>query len=251
MIKFHKKFNQAVKYFHGFSFITPFMEKYIMQNYNISQYKSVNWSSGVDIELFDPKKYKKKNIRSFRVFYHGGISLSRGNLNLIKAIEELRHKGLDIELVQVGIIVDIEIMNYVKNNKLEHWCKIMEPVPLKNVPQLIADSDLPVLPFPNFMAWRVSSPIKLMEYLAMGKKVLAPNMEAFTDVFNSIGDLVYYFDTNADDQVLEISRSIELIYNKQDIKPYYEDCVKFVSDYYTWERQAQRLFNFANELCSQ
>lgn len=248
MDKFHQKFSLAVRYFDGFSFITPFMEKYVMQNYKLNHYKSVNWSSGVDTNLFNPKKYKKKDKGSFKVFYHGGISVSRGNLNLIKAVEILRAKGLDIELLQVGIIVDKKITDYVHSNKLEYWCKLLSPVSLEDIPQFIANIDLPVLPFPNFMAWRVSSPIKLMEYLAMGKKVLAPNMEAFTDVFKSNKELLYYFNTNASDQVLELKNTIEAIYNEDNFVTFKEECSNFVAENYTWNRQAQKLFNFAQKL---
>jgi glycosyltransferase involved in cell wall biosynthesis len=194
MVAFHRQFKYAVQHFDGFSFITPFMEKYIMSNYNVPDYKSVNWSSGVDVKLFNPENYKRKALNNpFTLFYHGGISVSRGNLNLIKAVEVLVNKGYNIELIQVGIVVDDQIKEYIKENKLESWCKLLPPVPLDEIPQLIANSDLPVLPFPHFMAWRVSSPIKLMEYLAMCKKVLAPNMEAFTDVFGENSNLVFYY----------------------------------------------------------
>ena len=171
MAVFHKKFKLAVKYFDGLSFITPFMERYVMQEYQ-SKLPTVNWSSGADINLFNPKEYTKSEINSvFKVFYHGGISMSRGNLTLIKACEDLVKKGYAIELTLVGICVDRGIESYIKSNNLEDWCKLLKPVPLEDIPQYIMDCDLPVLPFPNFMAWRVSSPIKLMEYLAMGKKL--------------------------------------------------------------------------------
>ena len=192
---FHQDFKKAVKHFDGLSFITPFMEKYLMEKYSSSK-PVVHWSSGVDVQLFDPKKYNRKSTDDvFRIFYHGGISESRGNLNLVKACEQLVERGYSIELIQIGICVDQSIPNYLKEHRLESWCKLLPAVPLDEIPELVLNTDLPVLPFPNFMAWRVSSPIKLMEYLAMGKKVLAPDMEAFTDVFGQHPDLVFYFDT--------------------------------------------------------
>ncbi|MHA7842222.1 MAG: glycosyltransferase [Winogradskyella sp.] len=249
MVNFHKKFNLAINFFHGFSFITPFMEKYVMQTYKKENYKSVNWSSGVDIDLFNPNNHKRNNhTKTFKIFYHGGISVSRGNLNLIKAVEILRNKGLDVELLQLGITVDNVITDYIETNALQDWCKLLPPVSIEQIPQFIADSDLPVLPFPNFMAWRVSSPIKLMEYLAMGKKVLAPNMEAFTDVFKSNKELLYYFNTNASDPVLELKNSIEAICNDDNFVTFNKECSSFVANNYTWDSQAQKLFNFAQKL---
>ena len=247
---FHSKFKTAIKFFSGYSFITPYMETYIMNEYDCSSvYNSVNWSSGVDVKLFNPSGHEKINkSKVFQVFYHGGISVSRGNLTLIKAIELLKNQGLDIELVQVGIVVDQEIKDYIYNNNLSSWCKLMPPVAIEEIPSLIATSDLPVLPFPRFMAWRVSSPIKLMEYLAMGKKVLAPDIEAFTDVFKDRDDLLYYFDSKEKDQVLAIKNVIESIYYNGKPQQVNNECVRFVRSNYTWEKQAEKLFNFTKTL---
>lgn len=243
---FHFQFKTAIKYFHGFSFITPFMEKYIISNYKLSNYKCVNWSSGVDVNLFNPESYRPSKNTAFQLFYHGGISISRGNLTLIKAIEQLINEGYILELVTVGICVDDEIRQYIERKKLKKWCKLLTPVPIDEIPQMIAQCDLPVLPFPNFMAWRVSSPIKLMEYLAMGKKVLAPNMEAFADVFGKNSELVFYFDTNNTNQIEAIKESLKnIIDNKQLANGnYFPATRKFVAMNYTWEKQAQKLFDF-------
>ena len=248
---FHKQFKTAVKNFHGFSFITPFMEEYIMSKYKLSKYKSVNWSSGVDVDLFNPVKCQsKRNTKTFQLFYHGGISLSRGNLDLIKAAQKLKNEGYAVELLQVGITVDNEIKDYINNNKLESWCKLLPSVPLSEIPAFIAQCDLPVLPFPNFMAWRVSSPIKLMEYLAMGKKVMAPNMEAFTDVFGTDSELVFYFDTNNPNQVEAIFEKLKAILDEKilDKGNFFPQARQFVSENYTWEKQSEKLFNFCHSL---
>ncbi|MCY1635008.1 glycosyltransferase [Marinifilum sp. D737] len=251
MKSFHSQFQIAIKHFHGFSFITPFMEEYIMSEYRLKNYRSVNWSSGVDIDLFNPIHYnREKTNEKFTLFYHGGISISRGNLNLIKAAEKLVKKGYNIELVQVGIAVDKEIEKYIENNNLSSWCQLLPPVPLEMIPQYIANADLPVLPFPHFMAWRVSSPIKLMEYLAMGKKVLAPNMESFTDVFGQNSDLVFYFNSTTNDPIAEMTIAIQKILDNKLLNNdnFYSESRDFVTKNYTWEKQAANLFNFCGTL---
>lgn len=246
---FHKKYKFAIKYFDGLSFITPFMERYVMSQYQ-TKLPSVNWSSGADINLFNPNRYTKAGTSSiFKVFYHGGISISRGNLTLIKACEYLVNKGYAIELTIVGICVDKEIETYIKSNNLEDWCRLLKPVPLEDIPQYIMDCDLPVLPFPNFMAWRVSSPIKLMEYLAMGKKALAPNLEAFTDVFAKDSDLIFLYDATNDNQIVEIGENIARIIDNNLLKAHKpQDAIDFVSTNYTWDKQANNLFDFCENL---
>lgn len=249
MKQFHRDFKRAVKWFDGLSFITPFMEKYLMKEYD-SRKPVVHWSSGVDVELFNPEKYTKKEEDSvFRIFYHGGISESRGNLNLIKACEQLVKKGYDIELIQIGICVDVSISDYIAERGIEQWCKLLPPVSLEEIPELVLNVDLPVLPFPDFMAWRVSSPIKLMEYLAMGKKVLAPTMEAFTDVFGEDPDLVFYFDRSNKNQIDEICTAIAAIIDENLLaSSNKQKCIDFVSDRYTWKKQADNLIRFCVNL---
>lgn len=249
MNKFHSNFKYAAKYFDGLSFITPYMEKYVMKKYGHHN-KIVNWSSGVDTTIFNFKKFKKnKNKNKFSVFYHGGISESRGNLILIKACELLVKKGIAIELIQIGICVDKSINEYILCNKLDDWCKILSPIQIEEIPQYIANCDLPVLPFPNFIPWRVSSPIKLMEYMAMGKKVLAPKYEAFTDVFKDKEEFIYYFEPNNSNLVNEISDNIEKIIIEKNINNYSEkELVDFVTQNYTWEIQANKLLNFCQSL---
>lgn len=249
MAVFHSKFKYVVKYFDGLSFITPFMEKYLLANYK-TNIPSVNWSSGVDTDLFNAETYSKtNNLNCFTIFYHGGISESRGNLNLIKACEKLIYDKYNIKLVQIGICVDKSITDYIEDNKLESWCKLMPPVSLEEIPQLIANCDLPVLPFPNFMAWRVSSPIKLMEYLAMGKKVLAPNMESFTDVFGANSNLIFYYNTKCENPIDElIVQFIKIIDNSllENASP--KENINFVKNNYTWSLQANKLLNFVMDL---
>jgi glycosyltransferase involved in cell wall biosynthesis len=251
MKNFHKKFKFAVKNFDGLSFITPFMEKYILSKYNF-HVKTVNWSSGVDIELFDPEKVLKSqntelNVKTF--FYHGGISISRGNLDLIKACNRLINEGYKLRLIQIGIIVDKEIRNFVNSLANNDWCILRGAVPLELIPNEIASIDVPVLPFPNYDSWRVSSPIKLMEYLAMNKCVIAPKMEAFTDVFGKDSSLVLYYDASISSNEENIYSTLKkiLIENLQLINS--DDAPRnFVKQNYTWKIQANNLFNFCSNL---
>lgn len=251
MKTFHGQFKYAIKYFDGFSFITPFMEKYVMSRYENKDYKIVNWSSGVDLDQFNPYNYiSNRQSGKFRLFYHGGISLSRGNLNLIKAAHLLVKAGYEIELLQVGILVDKEIKDYCEAQSISSWCKILPPVAITAIPQMIADCDLPVLPFPNFMAWRVSSPIKLMEYLAMGKKVLVPNMECFTDVFGTRSNLVFYYESKSQEPIKEITSAIKNILDNHSLvnSNFFPEIRAFVMERYTWEKQAAKLFEFCESL---
>lgn len=253
MKTYNRQVRSAAKSFDGLSFITPFLEKVSLDGLNCNL-PTVNWSSGVDINLFDSSKYDYvRDTKAFKLFYHGGISISRGNLDLIKACQMVVERGYNIELVQIGKIVDNQIRDYITQNALQSWCKLYDARPLSEMPNLVSHCDLPVLPFPNFLAWRVSSPIKLMEYLAMGKPVLVPNMECFTDILDEKSGMVYYYNRDADDVVSELAEAIisrvekHKFDNSEFIKN--QDCINYVSSNFTWKRQSENLVNFCVELC--
>lgn len=247
-----RQISVAVSEFDGLSFITPFMATVSLQSHPIHP-ETVTWSSGVNMDVFNAGKYDySRDTEKFRIFYHGGISVSRGNLNLIKACEKIIESGYKIELVQIGKIVDGKLKDYVKERNLESWCRLYDAKPLEEIPALVAKCDLPVLPFPNFMAWRVSSPIKLMEYLAMGKPVLVPNMECFTDILAADSGMVYYYDVNDDN---EINAMADAIINRikehdprQNFIKYYP-AIDYVANNFTWKHQVNNLIQFCEDLC--
>ena len=67
---------------------------------------------------------------------------------------------------------------------------VRPPVPHDQVPQVLAQAHVGVLPFPDEHKFQVSSPIKLFEYMAAGLPVLATRISCHTDV---IGNQDYVF----------------------------------------------------------
>jgi glycosyltransferase involved in cell wall biosynthesis len=69
---------------------------------------------------------------------------------------------------------------------------ILKPgVPYAEIPRWIALADLCVVPLPDHPWWRVSSPLKLMEYLAMGKPVVLTEMKAHRAIVEDDDDAFY------------------------------------------------------------
>lgn len=251
MTKYNRQIAMAVSIFDGLSFITPFLEKISLRLHPVHP-KTVNWSSGVNMNLFNAEKYDySRDTDKFRIFYHGGLSVSRGNLNLIKACKKVVEKGYNIELLQIGTIVDKELMEYINAYNLDSWCKLYAPKPLDEIPSLIAKCDLPILPFPYFMPWRVSSPIKLMEYWAMGKPVLAPNIECFTDIFPNSNAIISYYNGEADNTINELEKAIiKQISNFKFQSKFIKSsiAIDFVNKNFTWSKQVNNLIQFCNNL---
>jgi glycosyltransferase involved in cell wall biosynthesis len=68
--------------------------------------------------------------------------------------------------------------------------RVLAPVPHDEVPDLLSQAHVGVLPFPDEEKFRVSSPIKLFEYMASGMPILATRVACHTDV---VGDGTYTF----------------------------------------------------------
>ena len=71
---------------------------------------------------------------------------------------------------------------------------VMPSVPHDQVAEWLGKNHVGVLPFPDEERFRVSSPIKLFEYLAAGMVVLATKIECHTNVIQE-NDMVVWCET--------------------------------------------------------
>jgi len=214
---------------------------------NLRNKKISIWTSGFNEELFDPHKYKKtRTDNNFEIFYHGGITLSRGIGSLIRAVRILKDKKYPVSLKLIGNIVnETEIRNLIQESRLEDICTIDRPVPYEQVPQIIKNCDLPVIPFPRFIGWRVSSPIKLLEYLAMGKALVLTNIEAHRNVVDK-HEFAFYAETaDPEDLAVAIERAYKMRDRLEELGLKARD---LALGKYTWGRQARELVSFLDSL---
>jgi glycosyltransferase involved in cell wall biosynthesis len=74
--------------------------------------------------------------------------------------------------------------------------RVLDAVPHEQVPDILAAAHVGVLPFADEPKWRVSSPVKLFEYMAAGMPILATRIVCHTDV---IGDGKFAFWSEPED----------------------------------------------------
>lgn len=227
----------------GITFITPFMREYCSKHVSLLNKKTSIWSSGFNKELFDPNKYQyTKTNNTFEIFYHGGLSISRGIGSLIEGIKILKSKNYPVSLKLIGNMVDEkEIKNLIKKNNLEGLCQILPTVSYEEIPQIIKDSDLPIIPLPDFIGWRVSSPLKLMEYMAMGKSIILTDIEAHRNVVDNC-EFAFFAESSSPD---DIAKAIEQAYKRRnDLDRLGKYARKIALNEFTWENQANKLIKF-------
>jgi len=134
---------------------------------------------GIDVKALrnqDGQEISKKyNLNGLKIIiYVGALGKGRQLELLIQAFSEVRKKRADVKLLIVG---DGDGKDDLKKISLELGidCDVIFTglVPQAEVPSFIAASDIGVSPVPQFSFYKMSSPIKMFEYMAMAKPVIA------------------------------------------------------------------------------
>ena len=239
----------------GYTTITPELKNLIVKKYKIDDSKIGIWTSGVSLKSFK-KQYETsdkpelfKNPQNFYLMYHGKYSRSRGVEDLIRSITKLEDTLKNkIKIVIVGI--DCEKNDFF--NKLVGKLNVndnLEFVPAvehEKVPLYISNCDAGVIPLPTeIIWWRVSSPLKTLEYLAMSKPIIATNIPFHNEIFEKgkCGVLI------KDSKPETIANAITYLYNnRQELRRMGELGRDIVERNYTWEKLAQNLEVFIQKI---
>jgi len=235
--------------FDGITVITPALRDFIALEFGLQNVEMGVWMSGVDIELFDPDQFdaehgESKNGR-FRIMYHGAIADNRGVIETVKAMKIVNSLIPSVELFILGRGNGVnEIRSLIKELKISNVI-LHDPVSHNRIPDFIAKADTGIVPLPNLWCWRVSSPLKLFEYLAMARPVIVSPIEAHTNVLRDNKACFYLNSTEPEDIAKAIMRVYE---SKANIKNLGQIGRQFVTNNFTWDHQAHNLTKYLNHI---
>jgi len=165
---------------------------------------------------------------------------------MIEAVNLLRDEGVDIVLLLVGDgSARSALQNTINSLNLEDRVIFKGPVQHEEIPLYISLADVGILPFPRILWWRVSSPLKLMEYLAMGKPVIVTDIEAHRDVINS-NKCGFFIPSN---HPRHIAKGILEAYGKKNhLQEIGQAGRNLIQDMYTWDNQARKLEEYLKSI---
>lgn len=154
------------------------------------------WPSGVNVDEFVVSVSRRQwpgPEDPVRLVYIGALRSERNLTATLDAVRLARREGLNVTLEVVG--------NGPQRGELEEYAqakgdgaiKISPSVPYREVPLVLARGDIGLLPFPDLPKMRVSSFIKLFEYMAAGMPMVATQIVAHTDVLED-ADFVFWAD---------------------------------------------------------
>ena len=240
----------------GITTITPELKNTLIDVYNLKRMKIGVWSSGVSVEDFDfdnieEIKFNKKESHkeNYTLIYHGDYSPTRGIENLIKAISKLDSNLKNkIKLMIVGIpknkIRDLTKLS--EDGGVKEQINILPKVDYGKINHYLKIADVGVIPLPpDNNWWRVSAPLKTLEYLAAGKPVIATNIPFHCKIFEK-GNCGILIESGSPETIAE---GITNMYkNKNDFRKMGKEGRKIIQKFYTWDIMAETLEGFLKNI---
>jgi len=234
----------------GITTITPELNTILRNVYNLKNKKVGIWSSGVSIEDFN--KLENKNYipielkdREFLLIYLGDYSPTRGIENLIKAMGELDSSLKNkIRLLIIGMptnkINDLSKLS--EKEGVKECVNILPKVDYNKIAQYLKIADVGVVTLPSENRWwKVSAPLKTLEYLAAGKPIIATDIPFHRKIFNRVNCGILLESATPE----AIAKGISHMYkNQKELKKMGQEGRKIVEKFYTWNCMAQKFEDF-------
>ena len=229
----------------GVTVITPMLGETVRPYLRRLKNKMGVWTSGVCLEHFERSGSDMRNELGLEgkqvLLYHGVLSPNRGLQNALYAFDSLKDEFPYLHFLFVG---DGDGRNELEqiSEKLNLNDRVIftGKVPYTKVSEYIRSANLAILPFPNITWWAVSSPIKLMEYLATGISIVATNIDAHRWVVEQTGGALLAEDDKPDS--LAKSIKVLLIEGVEQVDP------EILESTISWNKQAKSLSEFVEKL---
>ncbi len=197
------------------------------------------WSSGVDIQkfrqAFDRRRWPGPK-ESIVFIYIGTVALHRNLTNACRAFLKASQNGYPVKLIVLGggdawqPLAD-EFKQY------KDVVDLKNTVPSEQVIDYLAQAHVGLVPHPYSTKFRVSSPLKLFEYMAAGMPTLATDVVCHTSVIED-EDIVFWAHGTS---VEAIEKAIKLALNRRSELPQMGARALECSKRYDWETVTSRL----------
>ncbi len=197
------------------------------------------WPSGVNLEKFSAARAHRNwsgTEDAVKLVYTGILNFERKLMSLCKAVEQANREGMKFHLCLVGEGTEMEDLRKFSLNT-EGRVQLVPRIPHEEIPELLARVHIGTLPFPDFVQFRVSSPIKLFEYMASGLPLLATRIDCHIDVIGN-RPIVFWAESSAETDLVMALRQIWD--HRSELKRMGEAAAVAAAEW-TWETSAQKL----------
>ncbi len=150
------------------------------------------WPSGADMDLFASSRDQRTRPAPggpVHIVHHGSLHSERNLISLCRAVARANAEGMSFTLTLAGDGTERAALEELAASS-GGAIRVLPPLPFSEVPALLAAAHIGALPFPDEEKFRVSSPIKMFEYMAAGLPLLLTRIACHTDV---VADGAYAF----------------------------------------------------------
>lgn len=169
--------------------VSETLKELVVRESGVPPEKVVVIPNGVDTDVFDPKQYEPKRLfPGFTVGFVGGLYMWQAVDLLLEAVHDLRAEGMDLSVVVVGDGIMYETWRtQAESLGIAANVAFMGQVLWAEVPEYIAGFDVCYTGQVEIqqVGRMYHSPLKLYEYMAMAKPIVA---SAFEDARRMIQD---------------------------------------------------------------
>ncbi|MEH1837386.1 MAG: glycosyltransferase family 4 protein [Nostoc sp.] len=228
--------------------VSESLKEILVKDFGISSEKIVLIPNGVDIDFLNPALHVPKRVfLGFTIGFIGSLYAWAGLDLLLETIFELRAEGLDISLVVVG---DGAMKSaWEKQSQklgISPYVAFIGRVSWQEVPQYIGGFDVGYSGQVQLQIGKMYlSPMKLYEYMAMAKPVIA---SAFEDAKRLISDRKTGFLFKPGDKN-DLKRTLLEAYQKREALPEMGQlaCIEIVN-HHSWAARVQNLVEGAEQI---
>jgi glycosyltransferase involved in cell wall biosynthesis len=204
-----------------------------LTKFRISPQKTFEVTNGVDLSITKPRGLKRSDAE-FRVFYVGFLMKERGLDLMLHAMAMLKERIEDLRFILVGDARREDLVyldRTVKKLGLKDQVDFLGKLNHNDVLTLMEGSDVCLFPFPRIETVNCIYPVKIFEYMAMGKAIVATRLKGISSVIKDgvNGLLVEPGDAR------EMADAIFRIYENPDLRERLEANAKKVAEEYDWK----------------
>jgi len=202
-------------------------------------------SNTINFENLSIKTIKKET-DSLVLFYGGAINIHRGLQIVLKAIKINSDKNLDLNLWIVGEGSYRKSLEELASTlKIESHVRFFGHRPFSEMLELMAGSDVAIIPHIRTDNNDASSPNKLYQYMYLNKPIISSDCTSLERIINETNTGFIYRNDSPEDLAL----LTEKLYKSRSLLDAIEgNGRRAVTEKYNWNIDKQRLMNVYNQL---
>jgi glycosyltransferase involved in cell wall biosynthesis len=197
-----------------------------------------------DHRIFVRQARPRARGREFRLIYHGTTPRRAGLDIAIRAVERARRHIPNLRLQIVGRSESLKsILALVNELELADCVQFSPCVPVEELPGIIGQADVGIVPYTADVFTQYVLPTKLLEYAALGIPAIVSRLRTVEAYFDA--RMVAYVEPG---NVDELAEKIVLLYRNPDIAARLSAHAARFADSHTWRQQRETYYKLMDSL---